>query len=112
MMAVPMELPLWSKTAETPMCFLIHYAPNHGKGMAVRTGMLTAKGNIIICTDADLAYGVTFLDVFWVVSATTDTEHCRWLEPGVTGRTHIRIIRLCDGSYQRDSGWLYSCFPD
>ena len=54
--------------------FLIHYAPNHGKGMAVRTGMLTAKGNIIICTDADLAYGV---DVFGRILgrfATTDTD--------------------------------------
>lgn len=40
---------------------LIHYAPNCGKGMAVRTGMLATKGDIIICTDADLAYGV---DVF------------------------------------------------
>lgn len=54
--------------------YLIHYAPNHGKGMAVRTGMLTAKGNIIICTDADLAYGV---DVFGRILgrfATTDTD--------------------------------------
>ena len=37
------------------------YAPNHGKGRAVRTGMLAARGDLILCTDADLAYGV---DVF------------------------------------------------
>lgn len=34
------------------------YQPNRGKGCAVRTGMLAATGDIILCTDADLAYGV------------------------------------------------------
>ena len=33
------------------------YQPNRGKGCAVRTGMLAATGDIILCTDADLAYG-------------------------------------------------------
>lgn len=37
------------------------YAPNRGKGSAVRTGMLAARGEVLLCTDADLAYGV---DVF------------------------------------------------
>lgn len=37
------------------------YGPNHGKGRAVRVGMLASRGDIILCTDADLAYGV---DVF------------------------------------------------
>ena len=36
-------------------------ASNRGKGCAVRTGMLAAQGDLILCTDADLAYGV---DVF------------------------------------------------
>ena len=40
------------------------YAPNHGKGRAVRTGMLAARGDVVLCTDADLAYGV---DVFAVI---------------------------------------------
>lgn len=34
------------------------YTPNHGKGRAVRVGMLAAKGDVVLCTDADLAYGV------------------------------------------------------
>ncbi len=33
------------------------YEQNHGKGCAIRTGMLEAKGEIVMFTDADLAYG-------------------------------------------------------
>lgn len=34
-----------------------HY-PNRGKGCAVREGILAASGDVTVCTDADLAYGV------------------------------------------------------
>lgn len=37
------------------------YTPNHGKGRAVRTGMMAAQGEFVLCTDADLAYGVKIL---------------------------------------------------
>ena len=47
-----------------PHVHLERYTPNHGKGRAVRVGMLAAKGDVILCTDADLAYGV---DVFAVI---------------------------------------------
>lgn len=33
------------------------YAQRKGKGSAVRTGMLAAEGDIVVYTDADLAYG-------------------------------------------------------
>lgn len=33
------------------------YAENHGKGCAVRTAMLEAQGDLVMFTDADLAYG-------------------------------------------------------
>lgn len=53
---------------EDPHIRLEGYQPNHGKGCAVRTGMLAAQGDIILCTDADLAYGTevfaAFLDRF------------------------------------------------
>lgn len=44
-----------------PHVRLESYSPNRGKGRAVRVGMLAARGDIMLCTDADLAYGV---DVF------------------------------------------------
>ena len=47
-----------------PRVRLEGYTPNRGKGRAVRTGMLAARGEIVLCTDADLAYGV---DVFAVM---------------------------------------------
>ena len=47
-----------------PRVRLESYSPNHGKGRAVRVGMLAAQGDVILCTDADLAYGV---DVFAVM---------------------------------------------
>lgn len=37
---------------------LTGYQPNRGKGYAVRTGMLEARGDLIFYTDADLAYGL------------------------------------------------------
>lgn len=47
-----------------PHVRLESYSPNHGKGRGVRVGMLAARGDVILCTDADLAYGV---DVFAVM---------------------------------------------
>lgn len=47
-----------------PRVRLEGYSPNQGKGRAVRVGMLAARGDIVLCTDADLAYGV---DVFGVM---------------------------------------------
>lgn len=42
--------------AATHPHFSLHaYTPNHGKGYAVRTGMLEAEGELILFCDADLA---------------------------------------------------------
>ena len=40
-----------------PNTRVISYSPNQGKGNAVTTGMLAAKGEIAMFLDADLAYG-------------------------------------------------------
>lgn len=44
---------------------LLGYEVNRGKGYAVRTGMLGAKGDIIIFTDCDLAYGCEIIGDFY-----------------------------------------------
>lgn len=42
---------------ELPNIKVIGYGKNKGKGAAVRCGMLEADGDVIMFTDADLAYG-------------------------------------------------------
>jgi dolichyl-phosphate beta-glucosyltransferase len=42
----------------------ICYAPNHGKGYAVRTGMLAARGEYLMFTDADLSIPITITAEF------------------------------------------------
>lgn len=42
---------------ELPCVRVVGYEQNHGKGCAIRTGMLEARGEIVMFTDADLAYG-------------------------------------------------------
>ena len=41
-----------------PRLRIIGHKPNKGKGCAVREGMLSADGEIVVYTDADLAYGI------------------------------------------------------
>ena len=42
---------------EDPRIRLCRYTPNHGKGYAVRTGVMAAQGDLILFTDCDNAYG-------------------------------------------------------
>ena len=42
--------------------FVIEYHPNRGKGYAVKTGMLAAKGKFALFMDADYAVPIDYLD--------------------------------------------------
>ena len=44
-----------SHQPEFPRLYINHISPNHGKGYAVRTGMLESKGAYILFSDADLS---------------------------------------------------------
>ena len=41
------------------------YEQNRGKGSAVRHGVMEAKGDLVMFTDADLAYGVDVIRVYY-----------------------------------------------
>ena len=41
------------------------YPVNQGKGCAVRTAVLEAEGDIVMFTDADLAYGTDIINRNW-----------------------------------------------
>ena len=45
------------RSLELPGVRVVGYEQNHGKGYAVRTAMLAAEGDVVMFTDADLAYG-------------------------------------------------------
>lgn len=45
------------RALDLPNVRVVGYEQNHGKGCAIRTAMLEAKGDIVMFTDADLAYG-------------------------------------------------------
>jgi glycosyltransferase involved in cell wall biosynthesis len=51
-------------------CRVLHYQPNQGKGFAVRTGLLAARGAVRLFTDVDLAY--SFADILRVARILQD----------------------------------------
>ena len=59
---------------DDPHVRLEGYQPNHGKGCAVRTGILAAQGDLIIYTDADLAYGTKVFRTFLEQFETSDAD--------------------------------------
>ncbi len=54
-----------SFATDHPWLRTIHHPDNHGKGMAVRRGMMEASGDYILMCDADLATPIEELDGFW-----------------------------------------------
>ena len=44
---------------------VVGYEKNQGKGCAVREGMLKAQGDVVMFTDADLAYGIDVIGRFY-----------------------------------------------
>lgn len=45
------------KALSLPCVRVVGYEKNRGKGLAVRTAMLAAEGDVVMFTDSDLAYG-------------------------------------------------------
>ena len=48
---------------QLPSVKVVGYSENHGKGCAIRTAMLEAEGEIVMFTDADLAYGTDVIKI-------------------------------------------------
>ena len=53
---------------------VVSYDQNHGKGCAVRTGMLASTGDIVMFTDADLAYGTDVIKRAYDLLSTSDAN--------------------------------------
>ncbi|MFO0938419.1 MAG: glycosyltransferase [Gemmataceae bacterium] len=63
----PERLEDLSRTAPDSRIRVVSYAPNRGKGHAVRVGLLAARGRYRLFTDVDLAY--SFADIVNVANA-------------------------------------------
>lgn len=77
-----------------PNVRVVGYADNAGKGRAVREAILASNGDIVIFTDADLAYG---LDVIEEAVKLFETSKCDMLigsrplhKDGYAGYTFVR----------------------
>ncbi len=57
-----------------PNVFVVGYEKNQGKGAAVRTAMLAATGDIVMFTDADLAYGTEVVGRIYDIFASSPTD--------------------------------------
>lgn len=79
-----------------PKVRVVGYERNRGKGCAVRTGILAATGDVIMFTDADLAYGTDVIREVADVFAKEPTDvviGSRNLHPdGYEGYTFIRKV--------------------
>jgi len=89
---------------------------NHGKGYAVRQGMLCAKGDFVLFTDCDLAYGTDvikkFYDKFKEGKADVVVGSRRIDKSGYEGYTlkrklmseaYIKVINIASGYKGTDS---------
>ncbi len=84
-----------------PHIRVVGYAENHGKGCAVRHGMLAAKGDVRLFTDCDLAYGTeiirTLYDKFTAADCDVMIGSRNLTEDGYAGYTAMR--RLASKAY-------------
>lgn len=101
------------------------YPDNHGKGYAVRYGMLNAKGDIRLFTDCDLAYGVEIIPEF--VRRLEETGNdiiigSRNLSKSghesytilrrIMSKVYCKLIRIAAGFQHSDSQCGIKCFSD
>ena len=106
-----------SAAAQTePRIRLCAYSPNRGKGYAVRTGMLSATGDIILFTDCDNAYGTEAVGELAGVFSKSDADIVvgsrNLSKDGYEGytfirklasKTYIKVISIAAGFRLSDS---------
>ncbi len=89
---------------------LVEYAPNRGKGYAVRQGMLAARGAVRLFTDADNSTAIDHLERFWpyfdegydvvigsrAVRGATIVKHQSWVKEllGRLGNKYIQLVAV------------------
>lgn len=88
---------LQSLTEEIAELRVCHYAPNRGKGCAVRTGMLAAKGAQVLFTDSDNSTPIDELPAF--MSALDDGS-----QVAIASREVMGAVRVIHQPFYRELG--------
>ena len=105
-----------SRMKAHPALRLVQNPGNHGKGYSVRNGMLSAAGEILLFTDADLSSPIEEASkLFAAIESGTDVVlGSRWLQPSLQahrqslvrqlyGRTYNLILRILLGLKFKDT---------
>jgi dolichyl-phosphate beta-glucosyltransferase len=81
---------------QLPNVRVVGYGKNRGKGCAIRTGMLEAQGEIVMFTDADLAYGTEVIKRVYDTLSASDANMLigsrNLSEDGYEGYTLLRKL--------------------
>ncbi len=101
----------------------VGYEKNRGKGCAVRTGVLAANGDIVVCTDCDLAYGLEVVGRAMKIFADESTELVigsrRLAKDGYEGytfirklasKTYLKCLAIAAGFRLSDSQCGFKCY--
>lgn len=104
------------REAEDAHIRLVSYEENRGKGYAIRQGVAAARGDVIVFTDCDLAYGCDVIEPFYRAIAEGGADIAvgsrRLHEEGYEGysllrrvvsRTYYLVLRLFFGLRLSDS---------
>ena len=99
-----------------PAVRLVSYTPNHGKGYAIRTGVGEARGDVIMFTDCDLAYGTAVIGEFYTALTAGDCDIAVGSRPKhkegyagytllrrIVSRAYLLVLRLFGGLSLSDS---------
>ena len=100
-----------------PCVRFVSYPENRGKGYAIRRGVEEAKGDVILFTDCDLAYGTSVIKTFYdVLSAEgapdiavgsrakhPDGYASYTLKRKIVSRAYLLVLRLFGGLTLSDS---------
>ena len=94
-----------------PCVRVLSYEKNHGKGCAVRTGMLASTGDIVMFTDADLAYGTDVIKRAYDILNDSDASMLigsrNLSKDGYEGYTRLRKLKSSRHTKHLDVGFRH-----
>ena len=110
-------------SSENPMIKSVGYDKNRGKGGAVRHGILSSSGDIVLFTDCDLAYGTEVIkgavDLFEKTNAdvvigsrnlNADSYEGYTKTRKLMSKVYFKIIAFASGFNLTDSQCGFKCF--